>query len=115
MPPGTVAVVLAVLTTVSAGVSTGTLVLHRLSVLPGAQLLPAAVVLSVAISSLFPGSGFFTVTVPVTVTVPPTGISPVHDTPLLPTVSVPDVAVWSELGTASSNTLVASVATVISL
>ena len=112
MPPGTVAVVLAVLTMVSAGVSTGTLVEQRLSVPPAGQLLPSAAVFSVAVSNWLPGSGFLTVTVPVTVTVPPTGISPVHDAPALPTVIVPDVAVWSPLGTASSNTSEAFVPTV---
>ena len=37
--------------------------------------------------------GLLTVTVPVTVTVPPTGMSPVHKTPVVPIVSVPEVAV----------------------
>ena len=52
-------------------------------------------------------------TVPVTVTMRPIGMSPVHDTPVDVTLSVPDVAVWSPLGTALSNTLAASVAMVI--
>ena len=86
----------------SAGISTVTVVLHRGSVPPAGQLLPAAAVEEVAVITLFPVSGFFTVTVPVTVTLPPAAMFPVHDTPVAVTVSVPDVAVWSPLGVASS-------------
>ena len=52
--------------------------------------------------TLFPVSGLSTVTVPVTVTFPSTGMSPVQVTPVPVTVSVPEVAIWSPLATASS-------------
>ena len=58
-------------------------------------------------------SGLFTVTVPVTVTVPPTGMLPVQEIPVPVSVSVPEVAVWSPSGLASSSTPVTSGATVI--
>ena len=77
------------------------------------ELEPGAVVVIVEASSLFPVSGLFTVTVPVTVTIAPTGIFPVHVTPELLTVSVPEVAVWSPFGVASSNTSAALVKIVI--
>src|ERR1700749_1937380 len=95
------------------GISTGTLTEQFGSVDPVAQLLPAAAVVIVLARILFPLSGLFTVTVPVTVTVPPTGMVPVHVPPLPLSTSVPDVAVWSPLGTASSNTSLAFVAIVI--
>jgi hypothetical protein len=98
---------------VSPGVKTVTVDVQAGSVPPGGQLEPAAVVLSVLVITLLPVSGLFTVTVPVTVTVPPTGISPVHEIPVEVSTSVPDVAVWSPLGDASSNTSLALVATVI--
>ena len=60
-------------------------------------------------SRWLPASGLFTVTVPVTVTVPPTGMLPVHTTAVPVIVSVPEVAVWSPSGTASSNTSAALV------
>ena len=67
-------------------------------------MLPAAAVVSVLVITLLPVSGLFTVTVPVTVTVPPTGMLPVQEIPVPVTVSVPDVAVWSPFGVASSST-----------
>ncbi len=88
----------------SAGTSTVTVVLHRGSVPPAGQLLPAAAVEKMLVITLFPGSGLSTVTVPVIVTRPPTGMSPVHDNPVLVSVSVPEVAVWSPFGVASSRT-----------
>ena len=48
-----------------------------------------------------------------TVATAPTPIYPVHDTPPLVSVSVPEVAVWSPLGIASSNTSAAPAAIVI--
>ena len=87
--------------------------LQRGSVPPAGQLLPAAAVVKVAVMTLLPGSGLSTVTVPVIVTLPPTGMSPVHDTPVVLTVSVPDVVVWSPFEVASSKMSVASVAIVI--
>ena len=47
-------------------------------------------------------------TVPVTVTVPPTGMLPVQEIPVAVSVTVPEVAVWSPFGVASSRTLVMS-------
>ena len=98
---------------VSAGISTVTLTEQRGSVPPDGQLLPAAVVDKVLAITLFPVSGLFTVTVPVTVTVPPTGMLPVQEIPVEVSASVPDVAVWSPLGVASSSTSVMLEATVI--
>ena len=97
----------------SAGISTGTLTEQGGSVLPDGQLLPAAAVDSVLAIILLPVSGLFTVTVPVTVTVPPTGMLPVQEIPVEVSASVPDVAVWSPFGVASSSTLVMLVAIVI--
>ena len=111
--PGTVAAALAVLTMVRAGVRTGTEVVQAGSAPPEGQLFPGAAELRVAVRTWLPVSGSSTVTVPVTVTVPPMGMSPVQVTPVAVTVRVPEVAVWSPLGTASSNTSVASVAMVI--
>src|SRR3984885_2313109 len=88
----------------SAGISTVTLAEQRGSGPPDGQLLPAAAVENVLASTLFPVSGLFTVTVPVIVTVPPTGMLPVQESPVEVTVSVPDVAVWSPSGVASSDT-----------
>src|SRR5450631_3427801 len=88
------------------GVSTVTLIEQRGSVDPDGQLLPAAVVDNVEASTLLPVSGLFTVTVPVIVTLPPTGMLPVQEIPVAVSDSVPDVAVWSGLGVASSNTSV---------
>ena len=73
---------------------------------PAGQLLPAAAVDKVEAITLFPVSGLFTVTVPVTVTLPPTGILPVQEIPVAVSDSVPDVAVWSPSGVASSSTSV---------
>src|SRR5580700_7685263 len=95
------------------GVSTVTLTEQRGSVLPAGQLLPAAVVDSVLVITLSPVSGLFTVTVPVTVTVPPTGMLPVQEIAVPFTASVPDVAVWSPLGVASSSTPLVLIETVI--
>ena len=80
---------------------------------PDGQLLPAAAVDKVLAISLLPVSGLFTVTVPVTVTVPPTGMFPVQEIPVAVSVSVPEVAVWSPFGVASSSTSVMLVAIVI--
>ena len=66
----------------------------------------------VEVSTVFKGTGLSTVTVPVTVTVPPTGMLPVHETPVPTMVSVPEVAVWSPLTVALSSTLLALVAIV---
>ncbi len=107
-------VVLGVLLMVSPGVSTGTLTLQAAAGAATGQLLPAAAVVIVLASTWLPASGLFTVTVPVTVTLPPTGMSPVQVTPLPTMLSVPEVAVWSPLGTASSNTSAASVLIVMS-
>ena len=63
--------------------------------------------------TLFPVSGLLTVTVPVIVTVPPTGMFPVQEMPVAVSDSVPEVAVWSPLGVASSTTSVMFEATVI--
>ena len=98
MAPGTASDAFAVLVMVRAGVSTVTLTVQRGSVLPGGQLLPAAVVMSVAVSTVFRGTVLSTVTLPLMVTVPPTGMLPVHETLVVVTVSVPEVAVWSPLG-----------------
>ncbi len=73
---------------------------------PDGQLVPGAAVTSVLVITLLPASGLFTVTVPVTVTDPPTGILPVHEIPVDVSDSVPDVAVWSPFGVASSSTSV---------
>ena len=56
--------------------------------------------------TLFPVSGFLTVTVPVIVTVPPTGMFPVQEMPVAVSDRVPEVAVWSPFGVASSTTSV---------
>ena len=96
----------AVFTMVSAGIRTVTVAEQRGSVPPDGQLLPAAAVVSVLVINLFPASGLFTVTVPVTVTVPPTGMFPVQEIPVAVSVSVPEVAVWSPFGVASSRTSV---------
>ena len=64
--PGTAAPAFAVVTMVSAGISTATLTEQRGSVLPDGQLLPGAAVVTVPASTLFPVSGLFTVMVPVT-------------------------------------------------
>ena len=91
--PGTAVVASAVWVMLSAGISTGTLTEQAGSVPPDGQLLPSAVVEKVLAISLLPVSGLLTVTVPVMVTVPPTGMLPVQETPVLFTVSVPEVAV----------------------
>ena len=80
---------------------------------PAGQLLPGAAVVIVLARTLFPLSGLLTVTVPVTVTVPPTGMLPVQEMPVAVSDSVPEVAVWSPLGVASSRTSVMFVAIVI--
>ena len=103
----------AVLTIVSPGISTFTVAVHRGSAPPAGQLLPAAAVDSVLVITLLPVSGLFTVTVPVTVTVPPTGMLPVQEITVPLSVSVPDVAVWSPFGVASSSTPVMLMETVI--
>ena len=103
----------AVLTIVRPGISTLTVAVHRGSVPPEGQLLPWAAVVSVLVISLLPVSGLFTVTVPVTVTVPPTGMFPVQEIPVPVRVSVPEVAVWSPFGVASSSTSVMLLAIVI--
>ena len=86
----------------SAGICTGTLTEQAGSVPPDGQLLPGAVVARTLDRSLLPVSGFFTVTVPVMVTVPPIGMLPVQVRPELVTDRVPEVAVSSPLGVASS-------------
>jgi hypothetical protein len=106
---------LAVFVIASPGTSTVTVAVQAGSVPPAGQFDPGADVLSVLVITLLPASGLFTVTVPVTVTTPPTGISPVHEIPDDVSTSVPDVAVWSPFGDASSNTSLAFVATVIPL
>src|ERR1700761_812994 len=98
----------------SPGVSTGTLMEHAAAGDAVGQLLPGAAVVIVLASAWLPVSGLLTVTVPVTVTAPPTGMSPVHTTAVPLITIVPEVAVWSPLGTASSNTSAASVLIVMS-
>ena len=61
MAPGTAVAAPAVLTMVSAGVSTGT-VLARAAVVPGGQVEPAAAEVAVMMTSLSPVSGSWTVT-----------------------------------------------------
>ncbi len=80
--------------------------MHRGSDPPAGQLLPAAAEKRVLVITLFPVSGLSTVTVPVTVTLPPAGMLPVQLMPVDVSVSVPEVAVWSPLGVASSSTSV---------
>ena len=58
-------------------------------------------------------SGLLTVTVPVIVTVPPTGMFPVQRMPVVVSDSVPEVAVRSPFGVASSTRPVTFEATVI--
>src|ERR1700723_886101 len=111
--PGTAALVFAVLTIVSPGISTFTVAVQRGSVLPDGQLLPAAAVDRMLVSTLLPVSGLFTVTVPVTVIVPPTGMLPVQVITEPLTVSVPDVAVWSPFAVASSCTPAVLIAIVV--
>src|ERR1700761_4359447 len=113
--PGTAAVVLGVLLMVSPGVSTGTLMEQAAAGPDTGQLLPGVAVVIVLASAWLPVSGLLTVTVPVTVTAPPTGMSPVHTTAVPLITIVPEVAVWSPLGTASSNTFAALVLIVMSL
>ena len=52
------------------------------------------------VSTVFNGTVLCTVTVPLMMTVPPTGMSPVHETLVGVTVSVPEVAVWLPSGVA---------------
>ena len=115
MEPGVVVLVDGVLVIVNPGTCTCTVAVHAGSVPPDGQFDPGAVVASVLDMTLFPVSGLFTVTVPVIVTEPPTGMSPVQEIPDDVSTSVPDVAVSLPFGTASSNTSLASVATVIPL
>ena len=111
--PGGAVEVLAAAVMVSVGMRTGTLTEHLGSVPPAGQSLPGAVVVIVLARTLFPVSGLLTVTVPVTVIVPPTGMLPVQEMPVAVSDSVPEVAVWSPLGVASSTTSVMFEATVI--
>ena len=60
------------------GTSTVTVLAHRVSVLPLAQLLPAVAEVMVLARLLSPVSGLFTVTVNVIVAVAPTARSPVQ-------------------------------------
>ena len=52
--PGTAPTVLAVWVILSPGTSTGTLTVHRGSVVPAGQLLPGAAVMKVLVSALLP-------------------------------------------------------------
>ena len=88
---------LAVLTIVSAGVSTSVIAVQAGSVPPVGQLLPGAADTAVAVRTLVPVSGLLTVTEEVTVTVAPGAMSPVHTAPVAPTDSVPELAVASPL------------------
>ena len=84
----------AVLTIVSPGITTFTVIVHRGSALPLGQLLPGAVVASVIAMTCPPaGYGLATMIPPVIVTVAPTGTSPVHTAPVVPIDSVPELAV----------------------
>ena len=60
--PGTAVAALAVLTIVSAGVSTGTVTWHGALVVPGGHVDPAAEEATVLMSTLPPVSGLSTVT-----------------------------------------------------
>src|SRR5580692_8774227 len=92
--PGTAALVFAVLTIVSPGITTFTVDVHRGSALPLGQLLPGAVVAPVRVMTCPPaGHGLATRIPPVIVTVAPTGTSPVHTAPVAPIDSVPELAV----------------------
>src|SRR3984957_16198431 len=92
--PGTAALVFAVLTIVSPGMTTLTVIVHRGSALPAGQLLPGAVVTPVSAMTCPPaGQGLATMIAPVSVTVPPTGTSPVHTAPVAPIDRVPELAV----------------------
>ena len=62
MAPGTAAEALAVLVMVRAGVRTVTVLVHRASALPDAQLLPAVVEVTVLVMVWLPVSGLLTVT-----------------------------------------------------
>ena len=68
----------AVTARVSPGISTGTEVEHRASVLPAGQLLPAAAEVTVVARTLSPVSTAFTVTENVTVAAAPTARLPVQ-------------------------------------
>src|ERR1700733_14745241 len=92
--PGTAALVFAVLTIVSPGITTFTVDVHRGSVLPLGQLLPGAVVAPVRVMTCPPaGHGLATMIPPVMVTVAPTGTFPVHTAPVAPTDIDPELAV----------------------
>src|SRR5580698_700444 len=101
--PGTAALVFAVLTIVSPGMTTLTVIVHRGSALPLGQLLPGAVVAPVSVMTCPPdGQWLATMIPPVSVTVAPTGTSPVHTAPVVPidrdpelAVSLPTSLIWS--------------------
>ena len=76
--PGVVDATPAEFTIVSPGTSTVTLVAHRVSVLPLAQLLPTVAEVIVLARTLFPVSGLFTVTENVMVAVVPAARFPVQ-------------------------------------
>jgi hypothetical protein len=74
--------------------TTLTVIVHRGSVLPPGQLLPGAVVAPVRVMTCPPGGqGLATMSPPVMVTVAPTGTSPVHTAPVIPTDRDPELAV----------------------
>ncbi len=102
VPPGTVSAVSAVLRRVSPGSRTSVRAVQRGSVPPAGQVPPGAAETRVPVTTRSPGSGLRTVRVPVTVTTPPTGMSPVQVISDAPRLSVPDEAVWSPFGIASS-------------
>ena len=81
----------------SPGISTGTAVEHRASVLPAAQLLPAAAVDTVVPRVLSPVSMLFTVTENVTVAAAPAASVPVQVSTGLAYETVPAVAEASPL------------------
>src|SRR5258708_758194 len=100
--PGTAKVVLAAWVILRAGTLMARLAVQAGSVPPAGQLLPGAVVARVM---LRPGLGvirLLVVRVPVTVTVAPTPMSPVQLAPVVVTVRVPEVAVWSPFSVASN-------------
>src|SRR5580693_7172854 len=77
------------------GMTTFTVIVHRGSADPAAQLLPGAVLVSV-MATTWPPAGYGSPmrSDPVIVTVAPTGTSPVHTAPAVPIDSVPELAAW---------------------
>ena len=87
---------------VSPGSRTGTVSVHRGSLLPSGQLLPGRFEVTVKVRSRLPVSGLLTRALTVTVIVAPTGMSPVQAATAPSTTRVPELAVCSPVGVASS-------------